>query len=157
MSDQNESDQLATYAKWAVGFFLLFVFSWFKSCSEMHYIVSGVTTQAMIDSESDFTGGGRRQQTRMIDVRYHFMGKDNASHTGGCNVSASSWSHPDDNTVGVTYLPSEPTTSTLTSRRSKLWLIVWFAMLGVMAFWIYKIWREVEADTAKDKRYRKSA
>ncbi len=110
-----------------LGVVLLFCVSGVKSCTELRYTLSGTTTNATIQKVYE---DGRKQV-----VMYKFQEPPGTWNRGSARVPAE-WQRPEDNSVEVIYLPSNPDISTTPSSRSLAFPLIFGAMFLALVGWI---------------------
>jgi hypothetical protein len=110
-----------------------------KSCGELRYTVSGKTAEGTLTGVQE-TRTSRR--TSGVILMYKFSDSEGRAHKGRVTVSHARAAELAGQTSEVTYLPSSPETSTLTSERSAFWPIVLGIMLVVLAVTVYQLHRE---------------
>ena len=110
----------------------IFLISGFKSCTQIRYSLSGVTTNATIykayEEKSVRTG------TKIV-IRYHFTDEEGKHHKAGDRINVEDWIEPLGKDVEIIYLPSDPETATLTYLRSWGWSVIFLVMLVAMGIW----------------------
>jgi hypothetical protein len=131
----------------------LFLASFYFSITEMRFWVSGVNMQVQIYETYNTTSSGRRSRP-LIGARFVLIGKDGVAQQTALEFP-DSWAPPEDGKLWVTYIPgSDPVKVRQRGERNFLWPLIFFAMIGVVAFKGWVIWQEASADTEKDRRSR---
>lgn len=153
----DEADDLKRWARNAIIIGGLLVVSLFQSCRELTYIASGAKIEATIDRAYEVTRRGRWSTSKRIEIDYAFQAADGQSYRGSATVAPSDWKPSEEGRVAITYLPSDPRISTLTSERSRIWILVLFAILGVIGYGCWRIWAQAGDDAAKARRYAKAS
>ncbi|MBA3684021.1 MAG: hypothetical protein H0W72_02110 [Planctomycetes bacterium] len=154
MSDDGAA--LGAWAKTVLVVSMLFLFSLFKSCQEVKYMVFGTNVSADVLDATESTSMGRRgRRNPVIDVGYVFTTKDGQVVSRREQLSPSAWTAPADGKVAVSYYGSgEDVTATLRSRRSKIWLLLFVGITAGLAFAIHRMIQP--ADWEKAQRHRRA-
>jgi hypothetical protein len=118
---------------------ILAVVATVKSCSELRYTLSGKTAEGTLTGAQE-TRTSRR--TSGVILTYRFSDAAGKTHKGRATVSHARAAELAGQKPEVTYLPSSPETSTLTSERSPFWPVVLGIMLVVLAVTVYQLHRE---------------
>jgi hypothetical protein len=149
MSMDEESARLGRSVKLVCGTFLLFLVAGFQSCSEIDYKLFGKQADAKIQQVTSTSAGFRSGPGQ--DVRYLFTTADGSGHSGGMQVSPD-LQRPDDNTLKITYLPSDPDHSIATEKRSNIWFVIFLIILAGFVALCVGVWQQAKQDVQKSKR-----
>lgn len=133
----------------------LFLASVYMSITELRFWISGVDQEVVVYATYDSTTMSRRNSKPVVGAKFVVIDAENLPHECALEFPES-WSPPADNKLWVTYLPGrDPMHVRPRGERNWLWPLIFFAMIGVVAFKGWMIWQEVSADTEKDRRSRR--
>ncbi|MBX3357912.1 MAG: hypothetical protein KF745_05745 [Phycisphaeraceae bacterium] len=127
--------------KFAFVAFVVFIVSFFASCSELKYFTHGKTAEAHLGRAAVVTSRGRfgtRRQKLQID--YVFQDGDGSTRRESDTV-ATSWPVPEGDTIPVQYIPGSPGDSRLEGHSQAVFVYIFFASLAWLAFLGFRFWK----------------
>lgn len=128
----------------------VFLASAYFSITELRYWISGVDQVVQVLESYKFDRGSKKQ--RIAVVQFMLTDEDGQSQNASIEFFNSPSLPMQGDRISVTYIPgSSPLKVRPKDERDVIWPLVFFAMIGVVSFQGWKIWREVSIDTERER------
>ena len=149
-----DQDQEFKRAKWLLGAAGIFLISAFMSFDEFRYKIWSRTTDGRVLQARATEEIGRRGNRRpMLSVEYTFRDEARGPFTERDLVPVDT-QLPPDGRVPIQYIPGSPDSSRLSGHSNSTWVIVFFASLAIMAFFLLKLAREANEPPSRPRTRR---
>lgn len=140
-------------SKALIGLIALLLVSFYKSCTEIRYTVSGVETEASYDGVEESQG---RKGRVTYYAAYTFIAEVEGEQQYGRGGRAHSTQDAaqrevDKERLQVVYLPAQLSVNRPVDESQIIWILITLAVLAGAGVMGVKVWRDAMADVRRDR------